>query len=218
MSTVSGRGRPKDPAKQQEQKQKLILAAKNLMREKSYKSITIREIGTAAGVNSAMVKYYFDSKEGLFLAAVNSFPAEHFDQIQALVNQKNPIKHFIKFAVVVFGQDAGLARFIHDEILKEDCPLRDQFISGFPTKIAALLPELVAAELKQRGLTVAINTKYAAFNLMSMIIMPQLGAPIRQAAWKITDDELSQDAWVDHLYQQFMFGCIRGQADVNDSI
>lgn len=203
------RGRPSDPDKAETQKQKLIVAARTLMREKSYKSITIRELGVTAGVNSAMVRYYFESKEGLILAAINDLSGEHFTEVQKIVHSDTPIKAFIEFMVGLLNQDMGLARFIHDEIFNVDSPLRTAFINGFPKRVAQFLPELIETELRKQGVTTDINCKYAAFNLMCLIIMPYLGAPVRQGAWGITDEELSDPQWTEHLYHQFMSGCLR---------
>ena len=210
ISTTT-RGRPKDPNKEDEQKQKLMAAAQMLMREKSYRSITIREVGAAAGVNSAMVNYYFGGKEALFIAAVNDMAASNLEQVQQLASLDKPIRPFIEFMVGTLNSDTGLARFIHDEVLNESSPLREGFINGLPRHIATLLPQLVERELHALGISANLNTKYAAFSLVSMIIAPYLGTPIRLAAWKISDQELADPAWVEHLYQLFLGGIKRGQ-------
>lgn len=207
MAVSASRGRPKDPHKQEEQKQKLIDAARLLLREKSYKSITIRDLAGAAQVNSAMVKYYFESKQGLFIATIEHMSKQNYQLVQEAINSEQPIKSFITYMVGMLNQDSGLARFIHDEILTEVSPLRDTFLQGYPSKMAKLLPKLVEAEIQHRGLTPKVNTQYAAFNLMSMIMMPFLAAPIRVGVWQITDQEIVDPAWVDHLYRQFIAGC-----------
>lgn len=211
MSVSPARGRPRTPEKQEEQKSKLLDAARLLLREKSYKSITIRDLGATAGVNSAMVKYYFDSKEGLFIATIQQMTKQSFTLVQQAIQGDEPIKSFITYFVGMLNQDSGLARFIHDEVLTETSLLRDAFLQGFPSKMAKVLPTLVEAELQRRGLTPTVNTKYAAFNLMSMIMMPFLAAPIRSGVWQITDVEIADPAWIDHLYQQFIAGCTQEQ-------
>jgi len=203
------RGRPKDIHKQEEQKQKLIDAARILMREKSYRSVTIRDIGAAAGVNSAMVNYYFGGKETLFHAAIHDMTLTTFSQISDIINVEKPIRPFMEFIVKTMNEDKGLAKFIHDEILNENYPFRDKFLAGFPSKVAELLPQLVERELAAHQISSSINVKYAAFNLMSMMIMPYLASPIRIGSWKIQDTELCEEQWIEHLYQQFMHGILR---------
>ena len=46
-------------------REKLIQAAEALFAERGFDGTSVRDITTAAGVNSALVRYYFGSKEGL---------------------------------------------------------------------------------------------------------------------------------------------------------
>lgn len=48
----------------------LLQAASELFDELGYERATTREIGERAGVDPALIARYFDSKEGLFLAAI----------------------------------------------------------------------------------------------------------------------------------------------------
>lgn len=56
----------------------LARIALDLFAERHYASVTIKEIGRAAGVNSAMIYYYFASKEDLFVAALQNAIDEAF--------------------------------------------------------------------------------------------------------------------------------------------
>lgn len=203
------RGRPLDPDKQKQQKHKLVVTARALMSEKSYKNITIREIASASGLNSAMIRYYFESKEGLFLAVMKSMASESLEQVAKVTQSDKPIKAFIETMLSIINQDQALARLIHDEILNYDSPLREELIASFPARVAQFLPKLIEQEIKQRDSAVEINFKYAAFNLMSMIMLPFIAAPIRKDAWLISDEEITSSAWVEHVYQQFIYGCLR---------
>lgn len=51
-------------------RQALLDAARGLFDEVGYDRATTREIGERAGVDPALIARYFDSKEGLFLAAI----------------------------------------------------------------------------------------------------------------------------------------------------
>jgi AcrR family transcriptional regulator len=54
----------------------LLAAASELFDEVGYERATTREIGERAGVDPAMIARYFDSKEGLFLAALAESPGD----------------------------------------------------------------------------------------------------------------------------------------------
>lgn len=50
----------------EESRERLLRAARNLFCQKGYVGTSIREIAREAEVNSALIKYYFGDKEGLF--------------------------------------------------------------------------------------------------------------------------------------------------------
>ena len=202
----ANRGRPVDTDKQQEQKAKLIVAAMTLLQEKSYRSITIRELGQRAGVNSALVGYYFDSKEGLFIALLGQMAREHFSKIENIMHSNEPIREFIQIMLSMLNENSGLARMMHDDVMSKDSSLKDALIERFPKRMATFLPMLITQQIKVGQLSEKINAKYAAFSLMGLIVMPFVGAPIREMAWQISEDELKQPEWADNIYRLFLTG------------
>lgn len=208
------RGRPVDIEKQQEQKSKLVAAAVALLREKSYRSITIRELAQTAGVNSALVAYYFGNKEGLFIGMLDVLAKENFSKMKGVLASPEPIKAFIQAMLSMANQNAGTVKMIHDEIMTHDTPLRSAFIERFPKRMAVFLPQLLDHQIQAGLLDENINTKYAAFTLIGLIMMPFVAAPIREAAWEITADELKQPAWADNLYRMFLTGYGKRETNV----
>jgi AcrR family transcriptional regulator len=61
-----GRGRPSEPSQAREQ---ILAAARRLFLASGYTRVTMRAIAAEAGVDAALISYYFGSKRGL-LAAV----------------------------------------------------------------------------------------------------------------------------------------------------
>lgn len=203
-SKVSLRGRPSDPQKQKFQKEKLLDAAQSLLSLKPYRDVTIRDLANHAELNSAMVRYYFENKEGLFLALLERMSQHHFVNMKHISTHQQPIKKFIQFMLEMLTNNRGLARFVHDEFSKDNSILGDAFIEMFPKKIAKILPNLV---IKHTLITDPKKANYAAFSLISMIIMPFLGREVRERAWKISDKELSNTEWTEHIYSMFIKGC-----------
>jgi AcrR family transcriptional regulator len=71
--------RPHDSAATREA---LLEAAGRVFDERGYERATTREIGERAGVDPAMIARYFDSKEGLFLAAIAEMGSAEEDSIE----------------------------------------------------------------------------------------------------------------------------------------
>lgn len=204
--TQSSRGRPVNPDKQAEIKRRLIEAAASLISVKSYRSITIRELAMSAGVNSAMIRYYFEHKEGLFIALLDQMSNQHFAQMSSVKQSSDPIRQFILTLLKMLNKNSGMARMIHDEILQQDSSLKTAFLQRFPKRMAQFLPRLIQQQIDAGKMRKNLNPKYAAFSLVSLIIMPFLAEPIREEAWEITATDLAQPEWAEHLYQLFMFG------------
>lgn len=66
MNNSRRRGRPSGTS---DARERILLAGQRLFRTAGYRSVTIRSIATAAGVDSALISYHYGSKRGL-LAAV----------------------------------------------------------------------------------------------------------------------------------------------------
>ncbi|MGR3780548.1 MAG: TetR family transcriptional regulator [Albimonas sp.] len=64
----------------------LLTAASELMRKRDTLNVPISEIAAEAGVNSALVKYYFGNKNGLMLALLERDLGASITQLSALVN------------------------------------------------------------------------------------------------------------------------------------
>jgi len=204
ISSNNTRGRPRDATKQQAQKQRLLASAAALMALKSYRFITIREIAEHAEVNSAMVAYYFNNKEGLFIALLDNMAQQHFLRMKDVFNAKDPIKSFIDVMISMLCDNSSFARLIHDEFISEQSALGDAFIDKFPRKMATMLPKLI---LKHTEITDVQQAKYAAFSLVTLIITPFIGESVRKHAWGISDEALKDPSWAEHIYTLFMLGC-----------
>ncbi|WP_281560180.1 TetR/AcrR family transcriptional regulator [Thalassomonas sp. RHCl1] len=209
---TSSKGRPVDSEKQALQKQKLLDAALALLSEKSFSEITIRELGKVAGVNSAMVSYYFDNKEGLFIALLDQLSDKEFSRLRDLHREKEPIKAVITFMLTMVNQNPGLMKLVHSEAMTPDSTLGAAMIERFPKRMAGLLPELIAGQQAQGKIRADINPKYAAFSLISLIVTPFIVTPIREQAWQITNQELNTPQWTEHIYQLFISGMTKGPA------
>jgi AcrR family transcriptional regulator len=83
--------RPKD---RPDSRARLMKAAEQLFAEKGVQAVSIRDIAAAAGVNSALIGYYFGGKEELFVAVyravVDPINAERHRRFDALAELPRP--------------------------------------------------------------------------------------------------------------------------------
>jgi AcrR family transcriptional regulator len=99
-------------------------AARELFATRGYAGTTVRAVAQEAGVNPALVHHYFDTKEGLFLAALDFpfDPAEAIATVLAAGPREQFPERFVRFFVEtwrdpVSGQalQAALRRAMNDE-------------------------------------------------------------------------------------------------------
>jgi AcrR family transcriptional regulator len=74
-----------------ESREKLVEAAETLFSESGFDGVSIREIAEAAGVNIALIGYYFGGKEGLFTEAFRR-SAEPINEGRLALLQEIPLR------------------------------------------------------------------------------------------------------------------------------
>ena len=71
----------------QQNKQRIIDAARERFMRDGYEGATVRAIAADAGVDVAMVYYFFDNKEGLFTASALTGPEHPLHQLATLLDE-----------------------------------------------------------------------------------------------------------------------------------
>jgi AcrR family transcriptional regulator len=75
-------------------KEKILNAAERLFSERGIDGVSMREIASGAGVQLALISYYFRTKEGLYRAVfhrrIDPISAERTSKLRALMVRKNP--------------------------------------------------------------------------------------------------------------------------------
>jgi AcrR family transcriptional regulator len=64
--TAPKRGRPLKQDATQDKQERILDAAEEYFSEHGFDGVSIRDVATAAGVDTALLHYYFDTKKGLF--------------------------------------------------------------------------------------------------------------------------------------------------------
>ncbi len=103
---------------EKDSRSRLLAAAIPLFAEKGFAAVSIRELAEKAGINSAMISYYFGSKEGLY-AAVLDFQFSRITTAVANSRGLSPlerIRHYGKNAILIHRQCPYLMRYIQSEI------------------------------------------------------------------------------------------------------
>ena len=100
-------------------------AATTTFLEKGFDGTTTRDIAKAAGLNSALVNYYFRSKEKLFAAVFSDMLNLFFQGFYEIVNKpitlKEKIAEMIEHDFQMFKSHSNLSIFIFSEVHRNPC-------------------------------------------------------------------------------------------------
>jgi AcrR family transcriptional regulator len=128
-------------------------AALDLFAQQNYSTVTIKDIAAATGINSALIYYYFGSKEELFLKAVEATVAEafrQFDDVRADAHAPEAIiSLWIEIHIMQFVLLQKLAKISLDYAsTRNRTPRIDRAIRTFYDKESVVLGEAIRAGIR----------------------------------------------------------------------
>ncbi len=175
-----GPGRPPN-AEGVQGRENLLRAARELMVEKGFPRVTVREVAERAGVAPALVNYYFGSKSDLFAAIIEQVALEARERLEQAVHHQGPveerIRSFVHELVGAMAADPYLPRLLAEQVLFAD----DEVIDRFARELAApnlsmirnLLHEGIAGgELRQ------VDPKFIVPSMLGICIYFFLAQPL----------------------------------------
>ncbi|ASP38698.1 hypothetical protein CHH28_08395 [Bacterioplanes sanyensis] len=204
------RGRPQDPLKQQQTMSALLDAARELLQQQSYKSITIRQLAQQAGTQTAMISYYFGSKQGLFEQLMVRTTEQRQRKLMALAQElqmrpEGPIELMVNRILDIVLSEPWLFRYFQSEMFS-DQPNTE--LSELPQKIRAGIVALFRLLQQQGVLRAEFDCEKVAATFMSLLAFPLLSQPMFHTVFGLGLDELNSDAWRAHLCQLLQHGLV----------
>ena len=161
----------------------ILNAAKKIFQQKGMAGARMQEIADDAGINKAMLHYYYRSKDLLFEAVFNSAFSLLAPQLNAVLNDDSSVEETINnftFNYISFMmKHPYLPNFIIQELNRnEDFILKLKKHSGFPNleKFTAKVDDEI-----NRGLLNPIKADQLFVNIIALNIFPFLGKPLIKA-------------------------------------
>ena len=185
-----------DKALNSSTEEKIYEAARRVFVSKGMDGARMQEIADEAGMNKALLHYYYRSKENLFKAVFKDIFTKFFRKIGTALFSDAPVKDklmvFIDEYVDLIQANPYVPQFIINEINRDPQMLKSlMFESGIePQKIL----EMFAHEARPEGLK-KIDPRHLAISLLGMLIFPFIARPIMQMIYFNDDKE---------VYNQFL--------------
>lgn len=187
----------------------LLAAARDHFLQRDFKAVSLREIASSAGVNGAMVNYYFGGKKGLYLAMVD----ELFESLDAKMaslsdDPEFSIADFSRSYCLLLAENPWWPNFVAREILFSEGETREEVLQRFSKMIAPKLRHAIDQEIKSGNYRKDLSPELTIISLMGITIFPFLAAPMLEQVFKMTLDETMASTLATHNIDLFMNGVV----------
>lgn len=172
--------------------QKIFDAAHEIFIHKGMDGAKMQEIADRAGINKALLHYYYRSKEKLYETVARAIIGRAIPIVRQLIEADYPleekIRRFIDFYIGMIGKNPFIPLFILSEVNKHpdrffetimprELPKPEAFFRQVETEIAA-------------GRIRAIKPQHLLINIISMCIFPFVAKPMMRVLLGMSTEEM----------------------------
>ena len=172
--------------------ERIKAAARKVFHQKGYAATRTRDIAEEAGINHAMLNYYFRSKEKLFGIVMMETISQFFKGVNLMLNDENTsldekIDLIVSNYVDLLLKEPELPTFILNEVR----PNPQAFVEQNPIKEALTHSVLTRqyAEAVARGEITEPNLMQAILNVIGLVIFPFIAKPILTSIINIPEEQ-----------------------------
>jgi TetR/AcrR family transcriptional regulator len=163
--------------------QKILQAARTVFLKKGHDGARMQEIADLAGINKALLHYYFRSKDKLFRTIFHQELLVMFDNIFSAISPSDTFHDFLqKFVheyLINISPRRNMMRFILWELENSAEELAGLFFEAFQKRGFTENPIILRVEQAvKNGEIRAVEPINFILNLMGMCIFPFIGAPL----------------------------------------
>ncbi|NWO28423.1 TetR/AcrR family transcriptional regulator [Capnocytophaga sp. oral taxon 903] len=172
--------------------ERIKAAARKVFHQKGFAGTRTRDIAEEAGINHAMLNYYFRSKEKLFEMVMMETMAQFFKGVNLMLNDESTsldekIDLIVSNYVDLLLKEPELPTFILNEVR----PNPQAFVEQNPIKEALTHSVLTRqyAEAVARGEITEPNLMQAILNVIGLVIFPFIAKPILTSIINISEEQ-----------------------------
>lgn len=177
--------------KDQSTEEKILSAARNVFISKGMAGARMQDIADEAGINKAMLHYYFRNKEKLFDVIFMEAAQKLFPKINFIFESEMPlfekIEYFAEEYITVMLENPYLPLFVLNAINTDPIGFFKKTGKKFSFPNPQLFLEQIETETR-KGNIKHISPLQLFINLISLCLFPFMGKPILQ--FRIGLDEL----------------------------
>lgn len=159
--------------------EKIMTAAKQVFMKYGLYGARMQDIADTAGINKALLHYYFRNKEKLFNKVFENALSRFFEQMEVFANDSLPIKErlfiYVSNIIDFYSEYPQMSMFIIKEIGNNPELFKQKIQAAKKNKVNKLLIHALEDAIKTEGLK-KIDTTLFIINLQSLCSFPFLAA------------------------------------------
>jgi TetR/AcrR family transcriptional regulator len=170
---------------------RILAAARKIFISKGMAGARMQDIADEAGINKALLHYYFRNKEQLFENIFIKLTQGFWEQITMIFESDIPlfdkIHHFCEVYIEKVIQNPYIPLFVLYEMNQRPAGFVKKMFHNKPPKPAKLM-EQIQAEIKAGNIN-PVNPKQLIMNMISMCILPFMAKPMFMTVMNVDDKE-----------------------------
>lgn len=170
----------------------ILEAAKRVFHEKGLAGARMQQIADEAGINKALLHYYYRNKQQLFKAVFSEAFATLVPQINEMFDAEEPlfdkIRNFADRYMTLLMQNPCLPGFVINEI-NNNPKFAAEYLTPIRPNPDKLLHQI--QEEVEKGNILPVNPLQLVINLLSLCIFPFLTAKMIQAIRGLSKEEFN---------------------------
>lgn len=174
--------------------EKIKNAARTVFHKKGFAASRTRDIAEEAGINLALLNYYFRSKERLFVIVMIETLSEFFCSIALIINNpetsfEEKIEQFAAGYIDLIFREPDIPLFIMSEIRNNP----EQLLQKVDIRNTAFNSVFMRqfTEAVQQGKIKDQNFLHFMMNFIGLIVFPFIGKPLLKAISGLTEEQFN---------------------------
>lgn len=180
--------------KDQSTEQKIIAAAKEVFMEQGWAGARMQDIADRAGINKALLHYYFRSKDKLFEMVFLEAAAKFLPKVSMLFGEEMPlfdkIRVFVDNYIDMLIENPFIPLFVLNEVHKSPEDYVTKIWGGRTPPVAEFAAhverEIAAGNIRP------IEPLHLMLNMISMCVFPFIGKPVIKGVFQLKNEQFTQ--------------------------
>ena len=157
----------------QDAKDKLLAAGTMMFAAKGFAGVSIRELATAAGVNSSLISYHFGGKEGLYEAVITAQYERLIVKFEAIAASTSSVEEKIRLYADVIRRNHTedqplMARLVQGE-LSSPTACMEKVLRKYTFRIAQIVSDVLRQGIQSGNFRQDVDPVFAALSLAGML-------------------------------------------------